>query len=130
MTPSFALGLVESWHTALNSGEVDSMLRLCHPDVQIGGPRSTTSGIEVMRDWFGRANVRFIPLQGFARENTVVVEQRGEWLNESGALSSTAVVATVFTIAEDRIASVIRYEDLAAALGAASLSLADQVTLE
>lgn len=126
---SLTLDLVEGWHAALNSGEVDNMLALAHPDVKIGGPRGSTSGAQVMRDWFGRANVHLIPLQWFAHENTVVVEERGEWLDDTGAISSTAVVASVFVIADHLISEIHRYDDLPTALAAAGLSTADQVTL-
>ena len=31
--------VVEAWHAALNEGDVDRLVRLSHPDVEIGGSR-------------------------------------------------------------------------------------------
>ena len=30
--------VVEAWHAALNEGDVDRLVGLSHPDVEIGGP--------------------------------------------------------------------------------------------
>lgn len=119
---------VQAWHHALNNGDLERLVSLVASDVKIGGPRGTTSGAEVVRDWFGRANVHFIPLQWFARENTVVAEQRGEWLDETGAVTGTAIVATLFTVAGDVISEIHRFDTLAAALAASGLTSADQVS--
>ena len=52
------LHIVRQWHDALNQGEIEKLVSLVHPDVVVGGPRGSTSGAHVMREWFGRANVR------------------------------------------------------------------------
>jgi hypothetical protein len=31
--------VVEAWHAALNEGDVDRLVGLSHPDVEVGGPR-------------------------------------------------------------------------------------------
>ena len=121
--------LVQAWHHALNNGDVERLVSVIASDVKIGGPRGITSGANVVRDWFGRANVRFIPLQWFVHENLVVVEQRGEWLDETGAITGTAIVATSFTVSGEVISEIRRFDTLGAALEASGLSPSDQVSL-
>jgi ketosteroid isomerase-like protein len=31
--------MVEAWHAAFNEGDVNRLVELSHPDVEIGGPR-------------------------------------------------------------------------------------------
>jgi hypothetical protein len=53
-----AVRVVEAWHEALNEGEVDRLVGLSHPDVEVGGPRGTRRGARLLREWVDRANVR------------------------------------------------------------------------
>ncbi len=122
------LDLVRRWHAALNGDVSDTVTALVAPDVEVGGPRGTTRGAEVVREWFGRANIHLFPLRCFARGTTVVVEQRGEWLSEDrSAVASTQTVATVFTVSSGLITRIMRYPDLESALKAAALTETDAV---
>ena len=38
------LRVVEAWHEALNDGEVDRLVGLSHPEVEVGGPRGIGRG--------------------------------------------------------------------------------------
>ena len=123
-----ALDIVQQWHSALNTGAVDAMVALVHEAVEIGGPRGTTSGADVVREWFGRANVRLHPLQFFARDNIVVVEENGEWLApETGEVTGQQIIATVFQVRGGLITRLARYDDLETALRAGNLSRTDVV---
>jgi len=120
--------VVVAWHTALNDGDVDRVVALPHPDVEIGGPRGTAHGADVLREWVGRANIRLDPQRVFRRAETVVVEQAAEWREAgTGVVASHDTVAAVFVVRDERIARLARYPDLAAALAAAGLDGGDEV---
>lgn len=120
--------IVRQWHTTLNDGQVDSMVALVADDVEVGGPRGSTQGAQIVREWFGRANVRMIPLHYFHRDNVVIVEERGEWYSpETGEVTSTQTVATAFTVVNGRITRIMRYDDVDSALNAAGLTRSDSV---
>lgn len=122
-----ALNLVAGWHTALNSGQVDHLVELVHPAVEVGGPRGKTQGAEVVKEWFGRANIRLIPLRYFNRQNVVVVEEQAEWLSpETGQVTGSQVVASVFTLTDGLISSILRYENLETALRESGLDRKDE----
>lgn len=122
MVSSNGLQTVVSWHEALNAGDVDRLVGLSHPDVEMGGPRGKVSGSEVLREWVARANIRLEPLRFFRDGETVVVEEEAEWRSpEIGGVIGTGTVASVFVVRDGRVASVARHEDLSGALNAANL---------
>ena len=69
------LRVVEAWHEALNGGEVDRLVELSHPEVEVGGPHGTGRGAQLLREWVDRANIRLEPRRIFHHADTMVVEQ-------------------------------------------------------
>ncbi len=119
--------IVQKWHDALNRGDVDRMVALVHQDVVVGGPRGKTSGIQVVRQWFGRANVRLVPLTYFGTGQTIVVEEKGEWIDPAnGQVTGSQTVATLFTVEGNLITSIVRHDQVEAALSEAGLTLSDK----
>ena len=41
---------VLAWHEALNAGDVERVASLAHPEVEIGGPRGSAHGRQVLKD--------------------------------------------------------------------------------
>jgi ketosteroid isomerase-like protein len=110
---------IAAWHDALNDGDVERLVALSHPDVEIGGPRGTGHGAQIVREWIDRANVRLEPKRTFHEADTVVVEQGAQW--QSTEPGDRQTVASVFVVRDDLVTSVVRYPDLASALRAANL---------
>jgi ketosteroid isomerase-like protein len=114
--------VVRAWHEALNSGDVDLLVELSPPDVEMGGPRGAAHGAQLLREWVSRAKIRLEPRRVFHREDTVVVEQWAKWrAADTGQVTSGQSVSSVFVVRDDRITRVMRYPDLADALDAANL---------
>ena len=65
---------VAAWHEALNSGDVERLIGLSHPDIEVGGPRGSGHGAQILREWVDRANVHLEPQRVFQRADTVVVQ--------------------------------------------------------
>ena len=116
------LRTVQAWHEALNSGDADRVTALSRPNVEVGGPRGAGHGTGLLREWVGRANIRLEPRRVFQEADTVVVEQKADWLSaDAGQTTGSQTVASVFVVQENKIAKVLRYDDLASALRAANL---------
>jgi ketosteroid isomerase-like protein len=116
------LHAVIAWHEALNAGDVESLLELSHPDVEVGGPRGTGHGTQLLRGWVDRANIHIEPGRIFHEADTVVVEQEAMWRSpETGESNGAQTVASVFVVCDGLVASVVRYPDVADALRAANL---------
>jgi len=107
---------VTAWHEALNSGDVDLLVELSHPDVEIGGPRGSGHGTQLLREWVDRANIHLEPARTFQESDKVVVEQNAEW--QAG---SQQTVASVFVVRGGLVTGVVRYPSLAEALSASGL---------
>jgi len=120
--------VVTWWHEVLNGGEIDRLLELSHPDVEVGGPRGTGRGSALLRDWVNRAGIHLTPKRFFYSDGTVVVEQEAVWPSDDHAVTaSPQTVASVFRVREDHVAGVVRYEDLASALDAAGIDAAKEI---
>lgn len=120
------VALVARWHELLNEGNVEALLALVHPDVEVGGPRGASRGAAVLRQWVGQAGARLEPLRYFHRDGTVVVEQVGSWPSPGQeAAAARQIVATVFRVHNGLITTIHRFDSLAAALAAAGLGASD-----
>ena len=123
-----AVELVAAFHEALNAGDAERLVGLAQADVELVGPRGTARGVDVLREWVGRAGVTLTPLRSFAGSQTVVVEEDASWRDpQTGEAQGAQVVATVFGLREGRIARIDRLPDLESALRAAGLEASDEV---
>lgn len=116
------LRVVEAWHEALNTGEVDLLVELSHPEVEVGGPRGTGRGAQLLREWVDRANIRLEPRRIFHHADTVVVEQWAQWHStDTGHVIGGQTVGSVFVVRDGQVKRVMRYPALADALDATNL---------
>lgn len=122
------VSVVVTWHEALNRGDVERLVELSRPDVEVGGPLGTGKGAQLLREWAARANIRLELRRAFHKGNTVVVEQEAEWRStETGEPSGSQQIASVFMVRDESAASVSRYPDLVGALHAAGLDGSHEV---
>ena len=113
---------IRAWHEALNDGEVERLVELSHPEVEVGGPRGSGRGAQLLREWVDRANVRLEPRRIFQHVETVVVEQWAEWRStDTGRVIDSQSVGSVFVVRDSRVTRVVRYPNLADALDATDL---------
>jgi hypothetical protein len=125
------LDTVLAWHEALNAGDAERVASLAHPEVEIGGPRGSARGRQVLKDWVAQANVRLEPLRSFHRGGTVVVEEAATWHDaQTGETVGAATVATVFELDGGSVAGIFRHGGLEDALGYASLDGSDEIRSE
>ena len=123
--------VVGEWQDALNAGDVDRLVALSHPDIELGGPKGTGRGSQLLREWVARAGIRLEPRRVFHRGDTVVVEQAARWLStDTGEEAESRIVGSVFVVQGGGVASVARYGDLAEALRAADMDESDEADAE
>ncbi len=116
------VSVVAAWHDALNHGDLDRLLALSHPDIEVGGPRGTSRGVDVLREWVERAGIHMELRRVFHRADTVVAEQAATWRSaDTGDATDRHTVASVFVVRDDRVARVVRHPGLADALREAGL---------
>lgn len=119
---------VLKWHEALNDGDIERLVALSDPEIEVGGPRGSGRGARLLLEWVNRANIRLDPRRIFHESDTVVVEQEAEWrFADTGEVAGGQTVASVFAVCDGLVASVLRYDNLADALCAADLDESDEV---
>ncbi|HYI13872.1 MAG TPA: nuclear transport factor 2 family protein [Thermomicrobiales bacterium] len=119
--------IVKAWHETVNSGDIGRLAGLVSEDVEIGGPRGTDRGPEVLVEWVERTGIRLEPTVWYQRGETVVVCQLATWPGESGTPGDPQPAASAFVVRDDRIMSIVRYADQIAAFGATGLAATDRV---
>jgi SnoaL-like protein len=108
--------VVHDWHVALNAGDTSRLLALSTSDVEVGGPRGTGRGSQLLEEWVARAQIRLEPLRWKARADVVVVEQTARWRTPEGDLSEPQTAASVFRVVDGKVAGVIRLDNFEQAL--------------
>ncbi|MEQ9439404.1 MAG: nuclear transport factor 2 family protein [Cyclobacteriaceae bacterium] len=122
------VGLVQEWHQALNTGNPEKLAALVSTDVRMGGPRGSIKGVEALLQWIDRANITLTPKRYFKRDHLVGVEALGTWHDpETGEVTGQQEVTTVFTVKDQLISQLFRYDSREEALASFGLVEADEV---
>jgi len=88
-----------------------------------------SSGVQVFREWFGRAEIQLTPLRYFHKGNVVVAEEEGVWHSpDDGRETGRQMVSSLFTLGNGLITTIKRFDTLPAALREAGLDESDEVT--
>lgn len=119
--------LVHAWYEALNAADTERLATLVCEDVEIGGPRGTAQGVDVLIDWVGRARIQMEPTDWYQRGDTIVVCQRATWPEEDGTPGIPQKVGTVFVVQDGRISRIARYSGLSDAFAETGLSEANRI---
>ena len=127
MPHASSVTVVQAWQDAANTQNVDGLIALSDPNIEIIGPRGSGYGHQLLRDWLGRAGLRLETLRVFARGDAVVVEQHGVWRSvETGDVTGERDIASRFRVDGERIVQFARYDSLSEALAEADLTFADE----
>jgi hypothetical protein len=123
------LAVVGAWQEAANVRDVSRRLELSAPDIEQVGPRGSGFGHQLLREWIDRAGLTLVTLRTFARDDVVVLEQRGTWRDRaSGTVTGERTLASAYRVDEQRrVARVARYDSLAETLAATRMDAADEV---
>jgi hypothetical protein len=126
-TPRLA-GFRVCWLDAANRQDLDRLLELSDPNIEIVGPRGSGHGHQLLRDWLARAGLTLETRQAFVRGSVVALAQHGVWRSsETGAVTGESEVASHFRVRGRRVVQFARYDNLDAALAAAGLSEQDSL---
>lgn len=106
--------VLAAWHAAVNAGDVDTAVGLCDANVAVRGQRGVGHGTDLMRGWLTRSGIRLEPRDDLEEtDGRFVVRELARWTT-AGAPDGAPVEPTetwvVFTVDEDRLTSVARYE--------------------
>lgn len=121
--------VVRAWQEAANNEDIDRLLGLSDPDIEVVGPRGSGYGHQLLRDWLERAGLSLETLRVFADGNTVVLAQRGTWRSvDTGEVIGERSVASRFRVEDQRVQRVERYDSLDIALDRAGISYSEEIS--
>ena len=121
------LAIVQAWQDAANAQDVERLLELSDPDIEVIGPRGSGRGHQLLRDWLGRAGLSLETRRVFVGGDAVVLAQHGVWRSvETGEVTGEADVASRFRVNGRRVAQFARHDSLDAALAEAGLDYSDE----
>lgn len=124
------LALVLEWQDAANQQDSDRLAELSTPDIEVVGPRGSGHGRQLLREWLARAGLQLTAVRAFARDDVVVLAQRGVWRSvETGAATGERDLASRFRVDGQQVAQFARYDSLDLALAEAGLQEADELPL-
>src|SRR5262245_997116 len=122
--------VVNLWLDAVNQQDVEALIALSDPDIEVIGPRGSARGHQILRDWPARAGLALRTRRAFARGDAVVLAQRGVWrAPESGEIVGEADVASAFRVAGERVVRYSRHDELTVALKVAGLDESDELPI-
>jgi ketosteroid isomerase-like protein len=116
------IATVLAWHDALNSADIDTLLALSSDDIEVGDAHGASQGHAALRKWATGHPPKAEVGKMFVHDGVVVVEQKITGSGDSGSS-----MASAFRVVHDKVTSVFRHDDLAAALAATELTDADSV---
>ena len=127
MHPEVA-AIVQDWQDAANRQDIDRLVELSDPQIEIVGPRGSGYGLQLLRDWLGRAGLTLDTQRIFVRDNVVVMAQHAVWRSvETGTVTGEADIASRFRVEGGRIGQYARFDSLAAALAGTNLCAEDEL---
>jgi hypothetical protein len=116
------LPVVHAWQEAANRRDVERLMELSDPDIEIVGPRGSGRGRDLLGEWLERAGVTLQTYRAFVKDETVVLAQHGVW--QAGGERD---IATRFRVDDGRVAQIERYDTLDEALQASGLGAHDEM---
>lgn len=124
-----AVAVVQEWQEAANHQDIERLLALSDPEIEIVGPRGAGYGHQLLRDWLGRAGLTLETRRVFGRGEVVVLAQHGVWRSvETGEFRGEADLASRFRVkGGGRVVQFARYDSLDEALSHAGLGWEDEI---
>jgi hypothetical protein len=125
-----SLAVAADWLGAVNRQDTARATGLSAEDIEIVGPRGSAHGRAVLTGWLARAGFTASTLRWFCGAGGhVVVEQDARWTDPvTSTEQGRARVASRLVIRGETVAAYQRHDSLDAALSAAGLTAADEVT--
>src|SRR5260370_39622736 len=107
------LTIVQAWQEAANAQNVERLLELSDPNIEVVGPRGSGFGHQLLQDWIAHAGLSLKTLRAFVHGDTAVVEQHGVWHSlDPGEVTGEKTLASVFRVDDQRVMSIARYDSL------------------
>lgn len=117
------LAIAQAWQEAANERDIEQLLMLSDPEIEIVGPRGSGFGSSLLKEWLERAGLKLTTVRAIEDGNTVLLEQRGVWRDrETGYVTGERTLASVFQVYDRQVVKFARFDNFETALKTAGLA--------
>jgi hypothetical protein len=118
----------ETWIELSNQKNLEGLSKITSNELELVGPKGT--GIinhQELGMWIERANLRLATIGRYARDQYIILEQHGTWLNDDDTIKGQAIVFTVLKVVNRQVDFLARYDNKEEALKISGLDDGDKV---
>ncbi|WP_018922697.1 hypothetical protein [Salsuginibacillus kocurii] len=120
--------IADQWVNYSNQSDIDGLSKVTSTPLELIGPKGAGKiNLDELNEWLKRAKLTLETVNRYAKNNFIVLEQRGTWLHEDNTVKGKGVVFTVFKVVDSRVCFLARYDDLESAFNSSGLSEGDKV---
>lgn len=118
----------ETWIKLSNHKNLDGLSKITSNELELIGPKGT--GIinhQELGEWIERANFQLATIGRYARDQYIVLEQHGTWLNDDDTIKGQTIVFTVMKVVDRQVDFLARYDNKEEAFKISSLGDGDKI---
>ncbi|MGM7700425.1 DUF3224 domain-containing protein [Pseudalkalibacillus sp. Hm43] len=119
--------IADQWLDACNALEIEALLEITSPTIEISGPRGSGFGKGLLVDWLERTGLKLETLSIYGRKGVLVYEQHAKWSGQEGRTAGEANAASVLKVKDGKVAFIARFDSLEKALKEAGIQESDKV---
>ena len=115
--------LAERFTDYVNAQDVDGVLSVTDPNVELISPGKSAAGHETLAEWVKESGMQLETVNKYAKGNRVIFEQLAKKRGQSGE----SHIFNYFEMDDRKIHRIGRFDELDEAFGESGLSESDQV---
>ena len=117
------------WVELSNQSNLEGLSEVTANELEVVGPKGT--GVidhKELGEWLKRANLKLVTINRYVKDQFIVLEQQGTWLNPDNTIRGQATVFTVLKIVDKKVNFLARYDNKQKAFEVSGLSDEDKIT--
>ncbi|GAA0599297.1 hypothetical protein GCM10009001_14480 [Virgibacillus siamensis] len=118
----------ETWIEFSNQRNLEGLSKITSHELELIGPKG--AGVinhRQLGEWIERANLQLATIERYAKDNYIVLEQHGTWLNDDDTIKGRDIVFTVFKVVDRQVNFLARYDNKEEAFKVSGLDDEDKI---
>jgi hypothetical protein len=108
----------DTWVDRLNAQDVEGVLEVSDPNIELIGPRGAGFGHDLLVQWMENTGVNLNTITRYANDHRVVYEQEAVWENQGGHV----IVFTFMEVKDGKVTRLERFDNIDDAFSTSGLN--------